>query len=132
MKKYLFLIILSYSLQSCQNNLNQLKKDDITHIDVYYIPFSILLPVEITGEQIKSNSIKTTINDSLEIHQIYDKLLLLKEVKNVDFINTGIYLRVDFYNNNKENLKLLFDKNHFKIGDDFYIKDKDLIELLIK
>lgn len=132
MKKYLLLIILSYSLQSCQNNLNQLKKNEITHIDVYYIPFSILLPVEITEEQIKSNSIKTTINDSLEIRQIYDKLLLLKKVKDVDFINTGIYLRVDFYNNNKENLKLLFDKNNFKIGDDFYIKDKDLIELLIK
>lgn len=119
-------------LLSCHNDLTQFKKENITRIEVHSIPFSILLPIEITEEQIKSNSIKTTIEDSTEIRRIYEKILLLNKVKDINFIYTGIYLRADFYNGDKEILKLLFDRNYFKIGSDFYSKDEVLLESLIK
>lgn len=131
MKKYIFLITLLCFCLSCQDNLNDLKKDDITHIDVYYVPFDILSPIETTQEHIKSDAHKKIINGS-DIEQIYNELLLLEKVKGVGFMDAGVYLRADFYNKDKEILRLLFDKNNFKIGNNIYNENTDLINALIK
>lgn len=131
MKKHIsFIVLLSFCL-SCQDSLNNLNKDDISHIDVYYVPFDILSPIETTQDHIKLDLYKKVI-DGKEIENIYDELLLLKKVKNVEFNDTGIYLRADFYNQDKEILRLLFDKNSFKIGNSIYNENTDLINSLIK
>jgi hypothetical protein len=111
--------------------LNNLKKDDITHIDVYYVPFDILSPLGITEDDIKLDIHKKVINGN-DIEQICNELLLLEKVKGVEFMDTGIYLRADFYNKDKEILRLLFDKNSFKIGNSIYNENTDLINSLIK
>ncbi|NQX81345.1 MAG: hypothetical protein HRT66_05045 [Flavobacteriaceae bacterium] len=131
MKKYLYLIILLCFCLGCQNSLNTFKKEGITHIDVYYIPFDILSPIETTQEYIKLDIHKKVIKGN-DIEQICNELLLLKEIKGIDYMDTGIYLRADFYNKDKEVLRLLFDKVHFKIDNTTYKENTDLVNLLIK
>lgn len=128
MKKHLSLIILLCLSLSCKDNLD---KDNITHIDVYYVPFDILSPIGTTQDDIKSGFHRKII-DKKEIEKIYDELLILKEVKGVEFMDAGVYLRTDFYNKDKEILRLLFDKNSFKIGNNIYNENTDLINILIK
>lgn len=130
-KTYLIIIIVSSLVFSCEERYKSIDIKSITHIDVYHIPFSIMLPLGITQEEIKLDVHKKKITNKERILEIGNALLTLKKTKDAEFIDTGIYLRIDFYSNDKEVLKVLFDKRYFKIGSNTYMKNTRLVDLVM-
>jgi|TARA_B100000780_G_scaffold80054_1_gene54444 hypothetical protein len=130
MMKNFIIILICFLFFGCTKEI-KIDRNQLTKIDVYYIPFDILSPVESKEGDIKLDIYKKTIigNDLNEISVLLENLKL---DKNNNFNENNVYLRADFFNSDKEILRVLFDKKTFFILGSEYKNDEKLIELLIK
>lgn len=131
MKRIYFVMMLLVIL-GCQNPIERLDCQKIDSIGVYYLPFGISSPIGgLTQESIKDLD-KKEVDNEQKIQKICDRTSQIKELEDVDFMDTKVHLRADFINNEKEVLTILSDGNTFKIGRRIYELDTELLNLLIK
>lgn len=130
--KRIYIGILFLIFLSCQKGLKKFDCQKIDYINIYFVPFDIMSPIEFTKEHIKLELHKKTISDKDRIENICDRTLLIKKSEDVNFMNGKVHLRADFIRNEKEILTVLSDGNTFKIGRKLYEWDEDLIDLLIQ
>lgn len=132
MKKMICFTIILFVFLSCQSPLERFDCQKVDYIDVYFVPFDIMSPIEITKEHIKLDLHRKTISDKERIEKVCKEILSLKEQKGAGFMDGKIHLRIDFSHNEKEVLTILSDGNTFKIGRRIYELDTELLNLLIE
>lgn len=131
MKKSIIVVFVVLLFIGCGSNLS-VEKYSITKIEVFYIPFDVLSPVQ-SDEQPLRKIPSFMISDAHEIDEI---MAQVKNLKNSGFnkkLNRNhLYLACDFYEKEGKAFSLLYDKNIINIQGDDYGENKNLIEFLIK
>lgn|SRR5690554_3348608 len=132
MVKRIYFVLILFTFLGCQNPNERLDCQKIDFIGVYYLPFGISSPTGgLTQDSIKDLD-KKEVDNEQKIQKICDRTSQIKELKDVDFMDTKVHLRADFVQDKKEVLTILSDGNIFKIGRRIYELDTELLNLLIK
>ena len=115
-KQFLISVLILFSvivIIGCKRNLTKIDNTSISHLDIYHISDGIILPLGINQNEIKSEANKLKITDKDKIEEICKAIFLLDINSNAVFEDSGIYLTVDFYNDDKEVFRMLYDRNFF-------------------
>jgi hypothetical protein len=123
---YFFLIILS--IFGCNQKI-EINKESIDYVDVYYIPFDILAPIETTEHQIELDIYKKTLNNKTK-DSVCEYINKLEEINDIHFNEDNISLRLDFFDQNTKVLKVLCDKNSFRINGNNYKMNEDFLSFI--
>ena len=116
---------------SCSEKSKINENLEIDKIEVYYIPFHITSMMGGSIESIKQLD-KFVILEREKIDSIKNELLSLKKLKeNEDFTDSSIHLLCEFYYKDKKVFTFFYDNLNFKINNNLYYKDTELLNLLI-
>lgn len=130
MKKFIFLIIVIFNLTSCETKFD-VEKYEVTKIDVFHIPFSVLAPIQSDESSIRKLKSYQFENAS-KIKSIKKEIKSLsKSDYSKKFNENNIYLVCDFYTKDSKIFTLMFDKNHIEIEGKTYDNNENLINMLI-